>query len=73
MSIYDDKTGENYLVQYLSDLTEDEAKRLLGKKITKVVAKEYSLTLTLDDESDLVCEGASYDRTALMVELNIKE
>ncbi len=60
-----DYKSDKCAVAYLSELSSANAEALVGKHVSRVEAKEYSLILHFDDGSMLTVQGAMRDGCAL--------
>ena len=65
-----DYRSENVNVDYLSDLSPEAANELIGKTIAKISAREYGLTITFTDGSELECSGNRWGDCAMGVTYN---
>lgn len=66
----DTKSTENYTVEYLSELTVEDCKALVGKTIKHILGSEYGVVLTFTDNSSLEITGHTYSDCSLTVEYN---
>ena len=66
MHVRDHKT-DNVFVEFMSDMTAEEAESLIGKTIAKVKATEYVLELVFADGSTVMAVGGRWDGCSLGV------
>lgn len=68
-----DYSSENVKLLSLCSLSADEAEKLIGKTIAKVYGREYGLTLTFTDGSELEVSGSTYGECSLDANYSSKE
>ena len=68
MGTADDYKSENCKVEFLSELTGEEAEKMIGKTIIKVNAREYGITLTFADGSKFEAVGGLWDGCSMGAE-----
>jgi len=61
--------GDRIQLGDLTDLYEEDAKKVIGKKIAKIYAHEYRLVFVLDDGVTIESHGCAYDGCSLGVEV----
>ena len=57
------------IIHDLADLTEEEAKSIIGQKVVKIHSVEYGLELTFENGKKLKVFGSTYGDCALSVEV----
>ena len=68
-----DYKSENVEIGWYSFLKPEDAEKLVGKTIVKIVGNEFSLMLTFTDGSTLETAGAGRDGLPLHVEADFNE
>lgn len=63
-----DYVSDNCVVEFLSDLSSDEAEKMIGKTVARVDAQEYSFTITFSDGSSISCNGSRWGECALGID-----
>ena len=63
-----DYKSENCFVEFLSDLSPEEAEKMIDKTIAKINAREYGITLTFTDGSTFEARGGSWDGCSMGAE-----
>lgn len=67
-----DYESENCTVELLSDLMVEDAKKMVGKTVERIEAREYSITITFSDGSKFAASGYRWGDSAMGAEYSDK-